>query len=248
MLNIEKYRNKVFIGVAELAEAAKEILTSAYLGDPLWKASRIPNERTIRYYLTEGLLPPAEGSEGTSSVFGFRHLITLLLIKRLQAFGLSNRTIRRTLEGRDLPELEKLLDEPISIGTDINEAIQAKERGQTVVMISEPDEVAELAALMRSKRNDRRIFEDDILCSIVNTLPEFEESRVNLSEAPIMPPAIPATSERWERFRVARGVELHFGKDSGLSADVKRRLADRLGTFLKKISDRSADTGQSEKE
>ncbi|MCV5960699.1 hypothetical protein OFO30_35480, partial [Escherichia coli] len=84
-------------------------------------------------------------SEGTSSVFSFRHLVTLILIKRLQAFGLSNRTIRRVLEGRNLVELEKLLEEPISISRDQNDAIKAAERGEIVVTFTEPEEINEIA-------------------------------------------------------------------------------------------------------
>lgn len=153
MESIEKYRDSVFIGVAELAAAANDVLGKMDFGKAPANTVRLPNERTIRYYLTEGLLPPADASEGTSSVFSFRHLVTLILIKRLQAFGLSNRTIRRVLEGRNLVELEKLLEEPISISRDQNDAIKAAERGEIVVTFTEPEEINEIAALMETVRS-----------------------------------------------------------------------------------------------
>jgi DNA-binding transcriptional MerR regulator len=63
----------------------------------------------VRYYLSEGLLPPAAEKQGTASVFGYRHLLQLLVVKKLQAEHLPIRVIREMVTGRSERQLERLL-------------------------------------------------------------------------------------------------------------------------------------------
>src|SRR3954451_7366083 len=66
--------------------------------------------RTVRYYISEGLLPPPEGS-GPGSAYTPAHLDRLRLIQRLKEAYLPLKEIRRRLSGLDDDGVRKLLIE-----------------------------------------------------------------------------------------------------------------------------------------
>jgi DNA-binding transcriptional MerR regulator len=106
---LEAARHRQYVGVAELAAQAAEILRAQGLVQERGTVSDVPDERTVRYYLTEGLIAPADEKQGTASVFGYQHLLQLLVVKKLQAEHLPIRKIRELVEGRTTRELECLL-------------------------------------------------------------------------------------------------------------------------------------------
>lgn len=106
---LEAVRQRKYIGVAELSQQAAVILSESGPVQERGTVSEVPDERTIRYYLTEGLLSPAEEKQGTASVFGYAHLLQLLVVKKLQAEHLPIRKIRELVQGRSERELERLL-------------------------------------------------------------------------------------------------------------------------------------------
>ena len=98
---LDSMRQRKFVGVAELAGEAAKVLAESGLAQVRGTVSEVPDERTIRYYLAENLLSPAEDKQGTASVFGYRHLLQLLVVKKLQAEHLPIRKIRELVEGRE---------------------------------------------------------------------------------------------------------------------------------------------------
>src|SRR5688500_4373464 len=64
--------------------------------------------RTVRYYISEGLLPPPEGS-GPGSAYTQGHLERLRLIQRLKEAYLPLKEIRRRLSGLSDDEVRNLL-------------------------------------------------------------------------------------------------------------------------------------------
>jgi DNA-binding transcriptional MerR regulator len=64
-------------------------------------------ERTVRYYIQEGLLPPPEGA-GPFARYGEQHLLRLRLIRRLKEEYLPLAEIRRRLSSLTPGELESL--------------------------------------------------------------------------------------------------------------------------------------------
>jgi DNA-binding transcriptional MerR regulator len=107
--SLEKTRHTKYVGVAELAGEVARILSESGLAQERGTVSEVPDERTIRYYLTEGLISPAEDKQGTASVFSYRHLLELLVVKKLQSEHLPIRKIRDLVDGRTERELERLL-------------------------------------------------------------------------------------------------------------------------------------------
>lgn len=55
-------------------------------------AAARPNERTVRYYVTRGLVAAPEG-RGTAATYGYRHLLQILAIKLRQMDGATLGTI-----------------------------------------------------------------------------------------------------------------------------------------------------------
>lgn len=98
-----------YIGVPEFAAAAAAILDELGLVQERGTVTDVPDERTIRYYLSEGLIQSPEEKQGTASVFGHLHLLQLLAVKKLQAEHLPIRKIRELVAGRSERELERLI-------------------------------------------------------------------------------------------------------------------------------------------
>jgi len=74
-----------------------------------YKVTDLPSERTVRYYLSRGIMDRPIGKRGTASLFGYRHLLQLLAIKYLQFQYLPLEKIRAVLAGRSNRELEEIL-------------------------------------------------------------------------------------------------------------------------------------------
>lgn len=124
---LEAARRGKYVGVAGLAEEAARILAeSGAAPQGRGTVTELPDERTVRYYLAEGLIPAAEEKQGTASVFGFRHLLQLLVVKKLQAEGLPIRAIRELVTGKTEPQLERLL------GTEQGQASGSAARGEAL--------------------------------------------------------------------------------------------------------------------
>ncbi len=64
-------------------------------------------ERTVRYYIKEGLLPPPQGS-GPFSRYGYEHWLRLQFIKRLKDEYLPLSEIKNLLDSRSTEELDQL--------------------------------------------------------------------------------------------------------------------------------------------
>jgi DNA-binding transcriptional MerR regulator len=124
---LEAARAAKYVGVAGLAEEAARILAeSGAARQGRGTVKELPDERTVRYYLTEGLIPPAEEKQGTASVFEFRHLLQLLVVKKLQAEGLPIRAIRELVTGKTERQLERLL------GTEQGQTPGSSARGEAL--------------------------------------------------------------------------------------------------------------------
>jgi DNA-binding transcriptional MerR regulator len=74
-------------------------LAVGYSGQANGRVRDIPDRRTIRYYTTLGLIDRAAAMRGRTALYGLRHLLQLVAIKRLQANGLSLSEIQQRLVG-----------------------------------------------------------------------------------------------------------------------------------------------------
>lgn len=97
------------MGLPEFARAGEQILAEMGLEQARGTVTNVPDERTIRYYMAEGLVQTPEEKQGTASVFGYLNLLQLLTVKKLQAEHLPIRKIRELVAGKSEQELETLL-------------------------------------------------------------------------------------------------------------------------------------------
>lgn len=81
---------------AEVAAA----LARDYGGASSGRVRDVPDRRTIRYYTTLGLIDRPAAMRGRTALYGPRHLLQLVAIKKLQAAGRSLSEIEAALAGQ----------------------------------------------------------------------------------------------------------------------------------------------------
>jgi DNA-binding transcriptional MerR regulator len=93
--------------IGELAARASDVLrATSGNGAPNGRVREVPNERLIRWYTTIGLLDPPLARRGRVALYGRRHLLQLVAVKRLQAEGRSIAEIQVALAGATDGQLE----------------------------------------------------------------------------------------------------------------------------------------------
>ena len=107
--NVLREAGKKYVGLPEFARVGGQILAELQLEQQRGTVTSVPDERTIRYYLAEGLIQTPEEKQGTASVFNYLNLLQLLTVKKLQAEHLPIRKIRELVAGKTEQELETLL-------------------------------------------------------------------------------------------------------------------------------------------
>lgn len=106
----EMYRGEKFIGTSELAKAVETLLRTLGARQDRGTVSEIPDERTIRFYQSEGLIDPPIYKSGPASVFTAKHLLQLVAIKLLQSQDVPIKKIRFVMEGKSEDQLEELIE------------------------------------------------------------------------------------------------------------------------------------------
>jgi DNA-binding transcriptional MerR regulator len=83
----------------ELAERVDLALAVDYHGQPSGRVRPVPDRRAIRWYTTIGLIDRPVAHRGRTALYGPRHLLQLVAVKRLQARGLPLVAIQQELAG-----------------------------------------------------------------------------------------------------------------------------------------------------
>jgi DNA-binding transcriptional MerR regulator len=105
--------------IDELTEAVATALAAGYGGAPNGRVRDVPDRRTIRYYTTLGLIDRPSEMRGRTALYGGRHLLQLVAIKKLQACGQSLAEVQRAMAGqtdRALAEIAGLRGEEVTPG------------------------------------------------------------------------------------------------------------------------------------
>ncbi|HEX8128275.1 MAG TPA: MerR family transcriptional regulator [Pyrinomonadaceae bacterium] len=199
---LEKIRGQRYIGVVELANQAAGILAEIGTTQDRGTVSEKPDERTLRYYLAEGLISPAREKQGTASVFGHLHLLQLLVVKKLQSEHLPIRKIKELVGGRTERELERLLGLDAKAGAK-NEAHSYLDKLLTTA-------TSPSAASPRNQRS-------------ASPAADMARPAPNLTPAKQSAPSGQAT---WARVEIEPGLELHVRGDYAPPSETKgvRRL------------------------
>jgi DNA-binding transcriptional MerR regulator len=245
---IDKLEGVAFAGVKELAETAKRILSESSGEWPWTKRVSDISERTVRWYITEGLLPEPDKKVGTSSIYSYHHLLTLLVVKRLQAEKIPISTIREVLKGRSEQEMESLLVEPIhsKVVSDPKERWRYSsmtsqelehEFGEKVQRVTNPEEITEYMASSEPPPVTAPLKSPahSFLESIRFSRPVPERNIEDQATSPVLKSvAGPQCPRTWLRHVIEPGLELHVSEDFDPPRDHKarERIVDRMRQIL----------------
>ncbi|SFG00750.1 MerR HTH family regulatory protein [Actinoplanes philippinensis] len=83
----------------QLVERVSAALAAEYPGAPNGRVREVPDRRSIRWYTTIGLVDRPLGTRGRTVLYGPRHLLQLVAIKRRQAAGRTLAEIQEELGG-----------------------------------------------------------------------------------------------------------------------------------------------------
>jgi len=79
--------------------AAAALAGPAYPGSPNGRVRDVPDRRTVRWYVTIGLVDRPAAMRGRTALYGARHLLQIVAVKRRQAQGQSLAEIQAELSG-----------------------------------------------------------------------------------------------------------------------------------------------------
>ena len=104
----------------ELVERVARALAAEYAGAPNGRVRDLPDRRAIRWYTTTGLVDRPAGMRGRTALYGRRHLLQLVAVKRRQAQGHTLAAIQAELNGASdtvLADVARVPEEVLT-GTD----------------------------------------------------------------------------------------------------------------------------------
>ena len=103
---LREYRSLAPWNLRDLAVLAGAILDASAI-TPINPAARAqPSERTIRFYVTKGLVSPPEG-RGTAATYSYRHFLQVLWIKLRQMEGATLAGITKEMQDQTGDVLER---------------------------------------------------------------------------------------------------------------------------------------------
>ncbi len=94
--------------LAELTDRVAEALAVGYRGQRSGRVRDVPDQRAIRWYTTLGLVDRPAAMRGRTALYGRRHLLQLVAIKRLQAEGRSLAEVQVELAATGDERLERI--------------------------------------------------------------------------------------------------------------------------------------------
>jgi DNA-binding transcriptional MerR regulator len=217
---LQTLKDTEYQGVKELAEAAERFLREAGPIHRKGTVTEFPNERTVRYYISSGLLTSSTEKRGLRSVFGYEHLLKLLTIKKLQADGLPISVIKDLISDKTVEDLERLFGEDIPVAGESltfetfmsvsEEAADPMEIDTPLFAAAPPATPQKSKAreyleslLLKSKAPDEAL--PDVLFSLA------ADRRPQTSRKSSEPE--PTTAGTWKRYEVVPGLELHARDD-----------------------------------
>lgn len=96
---LRRWLDRQDLTLEELVETTDALVGEFVPKQTRYKVTERPDARTVRYYVSEELLPKVVGYQGGRARYSGSHLIRLLLIKKLQADHQSLPRIKNVLKG-----------------------------------------------------------------------------------------------------------------------------------------------------
>jgi len=211
---LEKYEGREDLRLDELLDAANILMEAVAPVQPSDRVTETLSERTLRYYISQGLVDRPSGKEGASALYGYRHLLQLLALKRLQASYLPVKKIREIVPESTNDALRVIISggehhRPMATGS----LASTFSRDSAIAFL---DSIAQDQAVTRSS------------CSPKAPPPSSPASGMQSPSATAE--STPPAAQSWERYVLDDGIELHIRSDrrNSLRKSQARRLFDKL--------------------
>jgi DNA-binding transcriptional MerR regulator len=207
---VEQWRDKKFVGLPEFAAVCERVMSQLDLEQVRGTVTSVPDERTIRYYLNEGLIQTVDEKQGTSSVFGYLQLLQLVAVKKLQAEHLPIRKIRELVAGKNEQELESL----VGVAGQSGKRASENEAKRYLESLLTPSMAQAVRPAPRHAASLSR---------------EMTTSSQNFTGSPS-----PEQTVVWQRLEIEPGLEVHIRSDYAPPATSARTrsLADRIRSVI----------------
>src|SRR2546425_5221227 len=125
---LREYRSLAPWNLRDLAVLVGAVLDASAV-TPINPAARAqPSERTIRFYVTKGLVSPPEG-RGTAATYSYRHFLQLLWIKLRQMEGATLATITKEMQDQTGDVLERRAAQALGASLPAPDRLPLKSRG-----------------------------------------------------------------------------------------------------------------------
>ena len=125
---LREYRNLAPWNLRDLASLVGAVLDASAI-TPINAAARAqPSERTIRFYVTKGLVSPPEG-RGTAATYSYRHFLQLLWIKLRQMEGTTLATIIKEMHDQTGDVLERRAAQALGASLPVPDRLALKTKG-----------------------------------------------------------------------------------------------------------------------
>lgn len=180
------------------------------------------SERTVRYYIQQGLLPPPQGA-GPGSRYSLEHLTRLALIRRLKAALLSLGEIKQLLSGVPTNDLEQVADEFYDELTRTNPV--TTETSRPPVRIN---------GLELAQNNQKAIPGLEVFIPPEAEVEE-ESTGFTSSNETRRQLKVVAPGGKWNRVMLAAGLELHFEEGGAQDDETGHEKLARLIEFARQL-------------
>jgi DNA-binding transcriptional MerR regulator len=256
---LKPYRGRDDLSIDDLVHLAAELVPQIVAGQSKHKVTEVPDARTIRYYIQEGLVDRPGGSAGPAAVYGYRHLLQIVAIKALQSEFVPIREIKRSIGSLSQENLEARLEEwaarrpreasPLEalqqqVWSPAWPAMAREAEGSPDVSPAGQRTAARQYLLgLRSRRAKEDSDQSLIRTSCSPSLPRSPNPPVPSVEAsatgarPIEPGPMEMAPTGWRRFELYPGIELHVKEGTGVpdSPSFFSVLASRLRVILEHL-------------
>src|SRR5438445_127994 len=125
---LREYRNLAPWNLRDLAGLVGAVLDASAI-TPINAAARAqPSERTIRFYVTKGLVSPPEG-RGTAATYSYRHFLQLLWIKLRQMEGGTLAAITKEMQEQTGDVLERRAAQALGVSLPVPDRLALRSKG-----------------------------------------------------------------------------------------------------------------------
>lgn len=250
------WRDREDLKLDDLVHAAAEVIPRLASRPDYGRATAIPDARTVRYYIQQGLVDRPHGSAGTAALYGYRHLLQLVAVKVLQGQYMPMERIREAIGGLENRELEmqlanwaatpremwvsspgdwkerRLRGWASALGTRVRRALSAEEQDEEL----QSRQARSVDVTQTLKRLSEPYAEQDDADLTVGSVVFEQRMRNEEPDGAAVDAPEPSSGESqgWQRYELHPGVELHVREGATLPASPSflSALASRLRAIL----------------